>query len=205
MWYRSHCYRVQTPASVTGIFICIFLTDTPQSFIKVGLFCSGSVDVTALSLENDSVWQQQANRCRRSAQSAKSLVTTWCGGWKLQVCVDICVCVCLARPFIHQKSRTKHKAYRDEMFPTSRGWGMWFYKTRYNTYSFCSLTLCVFVWGFFYSLFFFGRQTWPVCLVVSLCCCDFDFHLEIHQKAWPFILNMYFCFKSLTRWCVFPA
>lgn len=155
MWYRSHCYRVQTPASVTGIFICIFLTDTPQSFIKVGLFCSGSVDVTALSLENDSVWQQQANRCRRSAQSAKSLVTTWCGGWKLQVCVDICVCVCLARPFIHQKSRTKHKAYRDEMFPTSRGWGMWFYKTRYNTYSFCSLTLCVFVWGFFYSLFFF--------------------------------------------------
>lgn len=93
MWYRSHCYRVQTPASVTGIFICIFLTDTPQSFIKVGLFCSGSVDVTALSLENDSVWQQQANRCRRSAQSAKSLVTTWCGGWKLQVCVDICVCV----------------------------------------------------------------------------------------------------------------
>lgn len=153
MWYRSHCYRVQTPASVTGIFICIFLTDTPQSFIKVGLFCSGSVDVTALSLENDSVWQQQANRCRRSAQSAKSLVTTWCGGWKLQVCVDICVCVSPGPSSIKSPGQnTKRTGMKCFLHLVDEGCGF----TKQDTIPIHSVrSLCVCLCGVFFIAFFF--------------------------------------------------
>lgn len=39
----------------THIYIYFCLMDMKQSFIKVGLFCSGRVDVTELSLENDVV------------------------------------------------------------------------------------------------------------------------------------------------------
>lgn len=95
--------RVQHSSWCQRQCICIFLMDMQQSFIKVGLFCSGRVDVTELSLENDGVWQQQANGCRRSSQSAKPLVMMW---WWMRT-AGVC------RQALHpSQARTKHKAYR---------------------------------------------------------------------------------------------
>lgn len=77
--------------------------DTRQSFTEVGLFCSGRVDVTELSLENDGVWQQRANRCRRSSRSAVPLVMM---RWWMRTAG-------VRRQALHpSQARTKHKAYR---------------------------------------------------------------------------------------------
>lgn len=77
--------------------------DTRQSFTGVGLFCSGRVDVTELSLENDGVWQQRANGCRRSSRSAVPLVMM---RWWMRTAG---VCCQALHP---SQARTKHKAYR---------------------------------------------------------------------------------------------
>lgn len=92
-----------TPAGVSSsLFVLLWWTRNSLSSM-VGLFCGGSVDVTELSLENDGVWQQQANGCRRSSQSAKPLVTMW---WWMRT-AGVC------RQALHpSQARTKHKAYR---------------------------------------------------------------------------------------------
>lgn len=77
--------------------------DMRQSFTVVGLFCSGRDDVTELSLENDGVWQQRANRYRRSSQSAEPLVMM---RWWMRT-AGVC------RQALHpSQAWTKHKAYR---------------------------------------------------------------------------------------------
>lgn len=133
-----------------------------QSFIKVGLFCSGRVDVTELSLENDGVWQQQANGCWRSSQSAKPLVMMW---WWMRT-AGVC------RQALHpSQARTKHKAYRGwnvSSILVDEGCGF----TKQDAIPIHSvLTLhCNFSFFFFHA--FFWRGNGSVCLLwifVSSC------------------------------------
>lgn len=134
----------QTTGTTAGVSCSLsvlwVLIDMQQSFIKVSSSCGGMADVTELSSENDGVWQLQANKCRRSSELANPLVMMW---WWMR---SAGVCRLALHP---SHVRTKHGGMKDFFHPV--GWGMWFYKTRYNTYPFSSHAVIFFYFSSSFS------------------------------------------------------
>lgn len=94
-------WECSTPAGVSSsVFVVFWWTRSSLSSRWVYFAVGGSM---WLSSENDGVWQQRANGCRRSSQSAKPLVMMW---WWMRT-AGVC------RQALHpSQARTKHKAYR---------------------------------------------------------------------------------------------